>query len=172
MKHWLFVIPIALAACDAGTTSPTAPTAAPQFSKGAPPTVQNLNEWQAWGIDWFDQCTLQSVPVVAGTINIHNQQQLKFGADGSLQAVQHINAAGMRLTDVNGIEYVFQENQASSFELLLSGTYEGDQTYSYKVISKGRLSNEFVDLTVHYAWDGVTFLITSSYVHNCRGSGN
>jgi len=170
MKRLLLLLPVLLAACDAGTTSPTAPTAAPQFSKGAPTTVQNENTWYANPITWFDQCTPHQW--VAGTVNSHVQTQVKFSG-GSQRTVSHFNVAGGKLTDVDGGEYVFNDRYALADDYVLEPfTFEGGFTRSFKVISKGRDLNEFFDMTVHYSWDGVTFLITDSYVHNCRGSGS
>jgi hypothetical protein len=170
MKRLLLLLSVILAACDVGTTAPTAPPVAltSQPSPGAPPTVTNQNFSSESQLLWYGSCVLQ---FVTGVVDFHWQTQVTTYADGTQQVVQHINSAGGKATDVNGIEYVFKNMQRSSVNLLTPDTYEGDMTISLRLISEGRELNEFIDVTSHYSWDGQTYQYVQSYAQNCRSGG-
>jgi hypothetical protein len=170
MKRLLLVVPVILAACGAETTAPTVPKVdlTLQLSDRAPPTITNQNFSYSSALLWLGSCANQ---FVTGTLDVHWQTQRTTYADGTQRVVQHINSAGGKATDVNGVEYVFKDMQRSSDDILLPDAYEGVMTISLRLISMGRELNEFIDVTVHYSWDGQTYQFTQSYAQNCRGSG-
>jgi len=167
MKRLLLVLPVILAACEASSGVPTAPTP-PQFSSDGPSTVMNYNYWYTNTIQWFDPCTPHQW--VEGSVRSHVRRQDIFSGD-TQKSAWHLNVAGGTLTDVDGGEYVFINHGEQRDDYVLQPfTFDGTATQSFVVISKGRELNQFFDLTIHYTFDGVTFVVTYTELQNCRGS--
>lgn len=157
------VLALSLIACDVSSGPLTGPL---EVSAAESALVTNNNVWETWGITWFGSCTNQSFK--SGSFDIHLQNHSSVGKDGVRKDQQHFNVAGGRLETWNGVEYVFGQSGKFIQYALPTGEYEATINTSFRLISKGSPTNEFVDLVLYIKWDGENLTVLSSGITNCR----
>jgi len=157
----------ALTACTEAPTTPSTTDHQAALSVSSNPV--NLNEWQTWQISGFVGCANHTF--VNGSMKVHLQTQSRTNADGSETITQHLNFAGVTLTDAAGNEFVYRQNETFSQEMQSSGAYEAAAVTRARLISKGSGVNEFVDIFVTISWDNVSLVSTFKATVVCRGGG-
>ncbi len=157
------VLALSLIGCGVSDSTFTGPL---MVSAAESAVVTNSNVWETRDITWFGSCANQSFK--SGSFDIHLQNHSSVGKDGVRKDQQHFNVAGGRLETWDGTEYVFGQNGKFIQYALPTGEYEAAVSTSFRLISKGSQTNEFVDLVLYIRWDGENLTVLSSGITNCR----
>lgn len=162
LTHALPILAIAVASCV--ETTATGPWALANSNAHA---ALLYNEWQVWPLVIGPSACNQGF--ASGSVDVHLVSTSKTWLDGVATIRENLNVRNARLSDAAGNEYVFSRNPKYQQVTQLAGTYVVDVTETFRLISKGNASNEFIEIVVRIEWTGSQLVVTSGFLSTCKG---